>query len=385
MEFARFATRLWVGLFVIDAGVGALQALLSAVGLGSAIGGAAGLTGLVLALTSSVFFLVWVAESRIPWWPLWLLGYLSWEAGGFLPLPAVSLDLQAGARWGLLIQALIAIPVVRIALRGPLIRDAVQSPRLHGLLRTVVLLGFGVLGFALQLVLVSWSLSIATGGFAKVDLTGVEMGHRVCGRDDGRVVHLVGAVHVGEASGYEALLADVPSDALLLAEGVTDDEGHLGVFSYDKLAGTLGLVPQRAAAAEPGDPDAEGEGRFRVRRADVDVSTFSPGTLSLLASIGEALQSEDPMGAWLRKSGELDVSDGLLDGLVHDLLWARNAVLLDALDEELVEEERLLVPWGALHLRGILDGVEDRGFDCGRARYVRMLEWRTIWSALWKR
>ena len=385
MEFARFATRLWVGLFVIDAGIGALQALLSATGVGSAIGGGAGLTGLLLALTSSVFFLVWVAESRIPWWPLWLLGYVSWEAGGFLPLPAVSLDLQASTRWGLLIQAVIAIPVVRLALRGPLIREAAESPRLHGLLRMVVLLAYGVLGFALQLFLVSWSLSIATGGFAQVDLTGVEMGHRICERDDGRIVHLVGAVHVGEASGYEALLADVPSDALMLAEGVTDDEGRLGTFSYDKLAGTLGLVPQRAASAQPGDPDAEGEGRFRGRRADVDVSTFSPQTLELLGSIGESLQTEDPMGSWLRRSAELDMNDSLLDGLVHDLLWARNAVLLDVLDEELEEEERLLIPWGALHLRGIMDGVEDRGFDCGRAQYVRMLEWRTIWNAVWKR
>jgi hypothetical protein len=385
MEFARLATRIWVALFVIDAGVGALQALLSAVGLGSAIGGVAGWTGLVLALATSVYFLVWVAESRVPWWPLWLLGYLSWEAGGFLPLPAVSLDLEASTAWGLMIQALIAAPVVRAALRGQLVRDAVESPRLHSLLRTAVLLAFGVLGFALQLFLVAQSLSIATGGFAKVDLTGVEMGHRTCQRDDGRVVHLVGAVHVGEASGYDALLADIPADALMLAEGVTDDEGHLGTFSYDKLAGKLGLVPQRAAAAEPGSPQAEGDGRFRVRRADVDVSTFSPQTLELLGSIGEALQTEDPMGAWLRKSAELDVNDGLLEGLAYDLLWARNAFLLDVLDEELLREEQLLVPWGALHLRGIQDGVEDRGFDCGRADYVRMLEWRTIWTAVWRR
>ncbi len=29
MEFARLATRIWLGLFVLDAGVGALQALLT--------------------------------------------------------------------------------------------------------------------------------------------------------------------------------------------------------------------------------------------------------------------------------------------------------------------------------------------------------------------
>lgn len=385
MDLARLSTRIWLGLFVLDAGVGVLQATLALVGVGSAMGWLAGWTELLLFLGTTVYFMVWVGTPRAPWWALGVLAFLVWQGGGLLPLPAVFLDLEQSARCGALLQAIVAVPLVVAVLTGRLLGASVEHPRLLGLVRGLVLVVFALIGMMIQIVLVGQSLRIATGGFARVDLVGMEMGHRTCTRADGAIVHLVGAVHVGEAEGYDALLADIPSDALMLAEGVTDEEGLLGSFSYDKLAGTLGLVPQRPSQSEPGSVQAEGEGRFRVRRADVDVSAFDPLTLDLLSKVGEALESEDPMGAWLRKSAEIDVGDGLLEALLDDILWSRNAALLAALDEELVNEGRLLVPWGALHLRGIRDGVEDRGFDCGRPEYVRMLRWSTVRKAVWKR
>ncbi len=385
MDLATLATRIWVGLFVLDAGVGALQALLSAAGVGSAMGGPAGLTETLLFLGTSLYFMVWVGTPRSPWWALGPLAFLMWQAGGMLPIPAHFLDLEPSARAGALIQALVAVPMALALVRWRPPEAPVAHPRLRSLLRSVVLLGVGLLGLLIQVWLVGWSLRVGTGGFARVDLVGMEMGHKECTRDDGRIVHLVGAVHVGEAEGYEALLADIPTDALLLAEGVTDDEELLAGFSYDKLAGTLGLVPQRPSRAEPGAADAEGEGRFRVRRADVDVSAFDPLTLDLLAKVGESLQSEDPMGSWVRKSADIEASEHLLSAVIDDILWSRNAALLAALDEELGREERLLVPWGALHLRGIQEGVEERGFSCGRPEYVRMFRWSTVRKAVWKR
>ena len=384
MDVARVGTLLWLGLFGLDAGVGLVQAAASLAGLGSAMGGAVGVTGLLLFLGTSLYLAVWVGAPRTPWWILVLVAYLGWEAGGLLPLPAVSFDLESTARWGALIQVVLVVPVAVLVARDAVLADRPKRSFLITALRSLCLPALLLVAALIQVWLMALSLSVATGGFARVDSTGLETGARECSRGD-KTIHLVGAIHVGEQEGYDGLLASIPTDALMLAEGVTDEGGRLGQFSYDRLAEAIGLVPQRPSQAEPGSGDAEGDGRFRMRRADVDIGTFDERTIGLLKTVGVALESEDPMGAWVRQATQLDITEGTFEALRADILDGRNATLLAAVDEELSREDRLLVPWGALHLRGIREGVEERGFSCGDAQYVRMLRWSTIVDAVRKR
>ena len=377
MGIAKLTTLLWLALFWLDAVVGLLLAALSALGVANAMGPPVVATGLLLTLGTVLYVPLWVGLPRAPWWILGLLAFLGWEAGGLLPLPAVFLDLEATARWGALLQALVAISAALAWHRGALLADRPERSGWVTVGRSLALPALFLVGVAAQVSLMGWSLKIATGGFAQVDLTGLETGQRTCTRGD-RTIHLVGAVHIGERSGYDALLAEIPDDALLLAEGVTDDTGRLTRFSYDRLADAIGLVPQRPAQAEPGTEAAEGEGRFRTRRADVDVASFDERTIVLLQSVGQALESPDPVAAWARSSSQLDLTEGTLEAVRHDILDSRNDALLAVVDEELEREARLLVPWGALHLRGIHDGLEERGFSCDRPRYVRMFRWATI-------
>jgi len=380
MEAARAITLVWLGLFALDTAVGALQALGSMAGAWSAFGGAVGVTSLLLWLGTSVFLACWVALPRTPWWALLVFVWLGWEGGGFLPLPAATLDLEGSARIAAFLQVGLAVGIGLLA-RRRLLAEPGERAVLVAAVRSLLLPLLFLVGIGVQAVLAAWSLSIATGGFARIDATGLETGQRECTKGD-RTIHLIGAVHIGEQDGYDALLASIPEDALLLAEGVTDDAGHLGTFSYDGLAEAIGLVPQRSGAAEPGSVEAEGDGRFRTRRADVDVSTFDPRTLELLCAVGESLATDDPFKAWMRSSTEIVIQEGTLEALRQDILDGRNDTLLAAVDEELPRESRLLIPWGALHLRGIQRGVEERGFDCGPASYVRMIRWSTVIEAI---
>ena len=76
--------------------------------------------------------------------------------------------------------------------------------------------------------------------------------------------------------------------------------------------------------------------------------------------------------------------EATLRAVIADVLTKRNAYLLGVLDEVLVDEPVVVIPWGAMHLREVGRAVEERGFLCGEPRYVRMITWSTVRRALAK-
>ncbi len=376
----RTVLNAWVALYGID---GLVQ--LAVVGV-PALAAVSLMSRSLLLLGTLAIVILWVGFVRLPLWILAPLAVLAWVSGGVLPLPALWLDLTAVSLAAAGAQLLTALVMARGYLPGrfPLGDGALRAgPDValgQSLLRVAVLIGCGVLGVGLQLAAMAWSLSLATDGYVSVDTVGLSTGHRACTRED-TTVHLVGAVHIGESKGYDQLMAGIPAGSLLLAEGVSDADGLLGGrFGYDRLAKRLGLVPQRG----PGEgPEAEGAGRFRVRRTDVDVNTFDPATLSLLRSVGEILDAKDPVAAYVKSiTGGLEVTEDTLGVVVGDVLTKRNAHLLGVLDEVLPNEPVVIVPWGAMHLREVGRAVQARGFVCGPKRSIRMIEWATVRKAL---
>lgn len=341
------------------------------------------LTRTVLVLGTPALLLLFVLLRRVPWRLLLLVACLAWQTGGMLPLPAVFLDLTWTGAVGSLVQ--LAVFGVVAGAGGLRVRDEDLGPGpefapASSLGRLAALGALALAGLAAQVWAVGWSLSLVTAGYATADLDGLSMAHRRC-VDGDTTVHLVATVHIAEDAAYEALMREVPDGALLLAEGVTDDEGHLGAgFGYGKVAQRLGLVAQRGEGDGAG---SEGGGRFRVRRADVDVDTFHEETLRLLADVGGILSADDPVKAYIASvTSSVGVTEETLEAVVDDVLVARNAHLLRELDAVRHEETEIVVPWGAMHMAGIHEAVEERGYVCGPARSVRMIRWRTVVAAL---
>ena len=59
----------------------------------------------------------------------------------------------------------------------------------------------------------------------------------------------------------------------------------------------------------------------------------------------------------------------------YDLIDLRNAHLLAELETSLDERDVVVVPWGALHLPGIEQGVQELGFALNAETDRRVISW----------
>ncbi len=213
---------------------------------------------------------------------------------------------------------------------------------------------------------VSLGVDHATAGFLRMRLDGLYAADRAYARGD-QTIHLIGMMHIGESSYYSGLIDSFPSEgAIILAEGVSDDQNLLpGGLSYERLAATLGLEVQAAL----------GEEQHNVTNADVDISVFSPSTLRILEASSELLASESMLEALAAYSRlvEMKPDAEMLELLRHDLLEVRNDELFRHIDDALGEYDRIIVPWGALHMAGIESMVLEAGFTLVESR-----EWQIL-------
>ena len=256
--------------------------------------------------------------------------------------------------------------------------------------RTLV---FGALGLLLTpiaagayvvMALIAWTEQ-ATGHFIDVHPGGVSIEERTYARD-GREIHLVGMMHIGERDAYDALFESFAgASTLVLEEGVTDREGLLSTpLALSKVASAVGLQPQESVSSffeEDGQPVDDVE-LPTVRRADLDISDFSPVTIDFLERAAIAWQQEGALGlaqAILDSSVATEDAEAVLD----DLIWARNEVVLLELENGLDSFERIVVPWGAMHMPGIAQEVESLGFTTVSTRHRLLFSWSTLlarWS-----
>ncbi len=239
---------------------------------------------------------------------------------------------------------------------------------------------------AYGVVAVATWMQLGTGGFVRFDLQGVSLDDRRYARDD-REIRLVGMMHVGEEDAYRRLVSSfVTESTVVLAEGVSDDEGLVDVpLSYQRTARALGLEEQNdiqeyltEEAGEAGGPPAWPV----VRNADVDMSDFAPETRTWLAWVAGVLEAEGPLGALRKIQARLVESSDEFATVQADIFDLRNEVLLGEIETALDEYRRVIVPWGALHLPAIETAIVEQGFDPTGTTSRRLISWLTIASAL---
>lgn len=221
--------------------------------------------------------------------------------------------------------------------------------------------------------------------------------------DDGRVVTLIGLIHLGDAAFYDAVNAECAKADRVLTEGVVGSPS-LGVFML--MTNTV-FTMQRRFAHHMGFP-AQGdtfEDGPRHENGDVALADWqawqpwwTPITQALLTPIlivvvevanleiwaGDVLTTltftnrayelrvRQFYGSLLATPDDDDDSDALLPGV----LGHRNDVLLSRVDEEFQDESvrTIALPWGAAHLRGLVAGLKTRGFTQSEFR------WQRAWS-----
>lgn len=214
----------------------------------------------------------------------------------------------------------------------------------------------------------------ATGGFMRVTPRGLYMMERVYQRGN-RTVRLAAMIHVGEKRYYEDVARlPVKGRAVVLAEGVTDDKELLkNRFDYRKVASLLGLSPQEkmlfagkmtdVEALEAPEPPAGGGPE--IVRADVDLASFRPETMIFLNEVGKSLRGNGSVAkaaVKLNSWAESEITPQKYDIIMDDILLRRNKVVLGYLDKALKRHDTVVIPWGALHMKGIEAGVLERGF-----------------------
>ena len=178
--------------------------------------------------------------------------------------------------------------------------------------------------------------------------------------DDGKEIMLVPMSHVGESKFYKSLAASFPADAVILMEGVSDRSHVLPQkISYAKVAASMGAVEQVEVFRPPGE----------IVLADVDVSSFSPGTLELLKSvllIHEKGVTADTLPTLLKPA-----PPGLEKQVLDDLLTKRNRHLLGVLQERLANTNHIVIPWGAAHMPELAREIRKLGFhQVNQQRYM---------------
>ena len=190
-----------------------------------------------------------------------------------------------------------------------------------------------------------------TDGFVLVKPSGIWMQMRSYVRDDGKKIILMPMSHIGETKFYHDISANFPLNSVILMEGVSDKSKLTQTHSnYSKMAGIIGVVEQTEVFKPQGE----------IVAADVDMSSFSPGTLELLKSVmlihSKGVNAET-MPILLKPT-----SPQLEKQLMEDILTKRNQHLLEVIQERLLTSDNIVVPWGAAHMPGISSGIEKLGF-----------------------
>jgi hypothetical protein len=192
-------------------------------------------------------------------------------------------------------------------------------------------------------------------------------------------------MHLGEPDAYREIFAGFSSEStVVLAEGVTDEQGVMdGPISYEAVARTLGLEQQQYVTEYlSDDPDGAPPRWPEVRHADLDASDFAPETIEALERIGRVWAADSPFAAFVTLVRHADAEPEIWESLIEDLLHRRNEHLVATIDASLGEYERIVVPWGALHLPVIEYAVAERGFERISSDRHRLISWATLFAAL---
>ncbi|MBW2542486.1 MAG: hypothetical protein JRF15_10375 [Deltaproteobacteria bacterium] len=229
----------------------------------------------------------------------------------------------------------------------------------------------------------------ATAGFVTFDLAGINSTAREYRRDDQRI-DLVGMAHIGDDEAYLDLFESFAGKStLLLEEGVTDEDGLIGDgLFYEMLASRIGLdvQPSFEAMLAETPPSSAGDPLPEIRNADVDARVFGKDTIAVIDAASRLYQSDRLAPALEEFRATLDeIGPEATEAAFRDLIDNRNAHLLREIRAGLDDYQRIVVPWGALHLPGIEAAILDWGFEQTASSQRRIAAYQTILTALLSR
>jgi hypothetical protein len=98
--------------------------------------------------------------------------------------------------------------------------------------------------------------------------------------------------------------------------------------------------------------------------------------------VGGIWDGEDPLGAFARLYVRYIEEHDRWAVVLEDVLTRHNHHLLEALQVALMEYDRVIVPWGALHLPFVQRQVLEMGFEPTTRTHHPLASWKTILAAL---
>ncbi len=203
-------------------------------------------------------------------------------------------------------------------------------------------------------------------GFVALRPAGLTVQVRKYIRPDGKTIQLVPMSHVGETPFYQSLARSFPTNALVLMEGVTDEQNLItNQVAYERMAAALGVAEQQEAF----------EPRGELVLADVDVSDFTPGTIAGLNLI-MLVHAQGLNAGTLMKLLQFS-QPHLEEQFFEDLLRKRNRHLLNEIEALLPAAEHIIVPWGAAHMPELAREIQKAGFQVVETRDYVAIEFRS--------
>ena len=181
--------------------------------------------------------------------------------------------------------------------------------------------------------------------------------------------------HVANKDFYKDIIKDYNrSEVTLLSEGLRDAKGRLKLRqAYSTVAKATGLASQSTEFLPLSGWD------LNHVNADVDAAVFASSTVEILNQIFSLYESIDP-----NAKGELLISlqkewakEDYIQ-LLTDVFDKRNANLLKEIAIRLPLESRILVPWGALHIADIAEGLVQEGFSPVRSKKRDLINYSVV-------
>jgi len=270
------------------------------------------------------------------------LGILYWSQGGFKlrwPLvPESRLGIRRFSWWNLSVFTLVNVFV---------------------LLPAVIVYFFFCAGMA---------VNHFSDGFMALHPGGITVQARKYVRSDGKAIQLFPMSHVADADFYEKVLQALPTNSIILMEGVTDEKNLLtNGISYERMADALGLAEQKKKFSP-----CTGE----IVHADVDVDQFSPDTIACL-NLVMLVHSKGLNPKNLQQLLQYSPSPQTVKLLVDDLLTRRNQHLADEIQSHLSQSENIIVPWGIAHMPGIAKEIEMSGFHLDETQEYMLIRFHS--------
>lgn len=286
--------------------------------------------------------------------------------------------MQAGALALSLVELAVALLLIRVA-RGewsmawPLIDERRLAGKLFTWANLMAFLALNLFvllpAFALYLFFcASTAVDRFSEGFLALRSSGFIVEARKYVRADGKAIHLIPMAHVGDAAFYRELSRSFPSNALVLAEGVSDDHNLLtNRISYRRMAKSLGLAEQQQEFKPT---------RRNIVHADIDVSEFSTNTLNFI-NLVMLFHARGLDADTLLKISQYAPAPGFEAQLFEDLLGKRNQRVLREARAQLADHDEVIVPWGAAHMPGIARELVRDGFHVAERRRITAIAFRS--------